>query len=254
MKKLFAIVFIMFFLLTSFNAQAEAADTNPNLDGKITLEFLNQMSSWEELVNTALPIWENSYNNIENKEDFYCIMLIKSIDAPMMLPIYHNEEYIKVGFGGIKLKEIDEDRLFLKYQQIINIYNVSNELQLVLESKILSENNMQFYVYSTNVIECENLATEVGQLVKLKAGTNYWESCYNNGSGNHNVISEDCVVTVNGVAYMDENWTNVVESYYKPYDELVEQEIVISKRRMLHVCTESTDLGWVYAEDALRVD
>lgn len=283
MKKLFAIVLGMALMFSSFTARAEAIsldtqtqstesqisltdsiETKEVEDGKLTLELLQQMSSWEELVNTAIPISDSSYKHIENKEDFYTVMLINGINHKLSLPVYHSAEYISHGLGGIKLKEIDYDRLMQKYQTIIDIYNASDELQLVWNPKILNENYMQVDITSTNVIAMKHPATKVGQQVVLKQGATYWESAWNDGSGKYGIatdtnryIPEDYIVTVNGFAYyLDESRTTIMESYYKPYDELGEQESDIKpwKFRMVHICTETTDLGWVYAEDVVRVD
>ena len=261
MKKKFAIVTLMGILIcSSFYTRVEAADTAKDVaviasetqemeDGKITLEFLNQLSSWEELKNTVLPMAET----YQNKEDFYCVMLIRSLDKPMVSPIYH-DEYIRIGFGGIKLNEIDYNRLMNKYQTIIDIYNASKEIQVGLETRILSESILQVYVSSDNVFYMENTPTKIGQKVFLKPGTTYWESCYNDGSGRQGVVTDNdnSIVRVNGVAYLDENLT-VVGSYYKPYNELGETEVDIntSERRMLHICTEKSELGWIFAENAI---
>ncbi len=260
MKKTSAILIIMTFLLLSVNTQVEAANIpqgeavvtateNQVQDGKITMEFLAQLSSWEELKNTVLPMAET----YQNKEDFYCVMLIRSLDKPMVSPIYHDAEYIKIGFGGIKLNEIDYNRLMNKYQTIIDIYNASKEIQVGLETRI-SESILQVYVSSDNVFYMENTPTKIGQKVFLKPGTTYWESCYNDGSGRQGVVTDNdnSIVRVNGVAYLDENWT-VVGSYYKPYNELGETEVDIntSERRMLHICTEKSELGWIFAENAI---
>ena len=283
MKKLFAIALGMALMFSSFTARAEtisldiqtrspeprfsltdSIETKEVEDGKLTLELIQQMSSWEELVNTTLPISDISWNNIENKEDFYCVMLIESINKRMTVPVYHDEEYISCGLGGISLKKIDYTRLMQKYQEIIDIYNASNNLQVVWETKILNEDYMQVNIKSTNVIDIEHPVTQVGQKAILKNRAIYWESAFNDGSGKYGVatdtnhyIPEDYIVTVNGFAYYsDENRTTISESYYAPYDELGEKEcdIKLWEFRMVHICTETTDLGWVYAEDVVGID
>lgn len=286
MKKLFAMVLvvIMVMLLSSFNVRAETiepskqpqkcdftpsdilipeTDEGEEKDGKITLEFLKQMSSWKELANTVLPIANIDRRKLKG-EDWYSVMLIESLNkAPQTIPIYHDAEYVHLCIGGISLQEIDHDRLMRKYQAIIYIYNASNRLQLVLESKILNEYYMQVDVQSINLMDLEHPATAIGQHVVVKNGAKYWESSWNDGSGRYGIatddnlyIPEDSIVTVNGVSYLDEVRTNVIESYYKPYSEVGDQKVQIetSKRRMLHICTETTDLGWVYAEDVVRIE
>ena len=281
MKKLFAIVLSLTLIFSTFGVRAKSVtfddpplfhtaslNTSAEIDkqkelkdGKLTLEFLEKISSWKELVNTTLPISDN-YDNIENKEDYYSVMLIRSLTKTRRIYIYHDAKYVKATLGGINLKQIDYDRLMKKFQAIINIYNASNELQLVWESKILSENYMQVDVKSTNLIAFDYPAGIVGQQVVLKADSIYWESAWNDGSSRFGIatddncyIPEDHIVTDNGVAYLDKNRANVIKSYYKPYAELGEDEIDINfwKFRMLHICTETTDLGWVYAENVMRV-
>lgn len=280
MKKLFAIVLGLIIIFSTFSVRAEVSAQNTEnispetivsslqtensvkTDGLVTLEFLRQISSWKELTDTVLPIGDE-YQNIENKEDFYVVLMIDAISETNTIPIYHNEEYIKTGVGGIRLKEIDSNRLMLKYRAIIDIYNASNKLQLIFEPIMLDGECMQVDVNSTNVFYLEHLATKLGQHVTLKPNTKYWESAWNDGSGKFGVatdtnmyIPEDGVVTVNGVAYFDETRTNVLESYYVPYNELGGHEINIKyyECRMIHICTETTDLGWVYAEDLLTVE
>ena len=46
---------ICLLLLSSFNVRAEDTTSLPD-DGKVTLEVLEKMSSWEELYNTVHPI------------------------------------------------------------------------------------------------------------------------------------------------------------------------------------------------------
>lgn len=49
-------------------------------DGELTLELLQRTNSWEELVNTTLPISDQGWKKIKNREDYYCVMLIESIN------------------------------------------------------------------------------------------------------------------------------------------------------------------------------
>ncbi len=225
-------------------------------DGELTLELLQRTNSWEELVNTTLPISDQGWKKIKNREDYYCVMLIESINKKMIAHIYHDQEYISVGLGGIKCKEIDCDRLLHKYKEIIRIYNESNKLQLVWETKPLSFDCIQINIESTNVAELERPATMIGQKVVVKEGTVYWQSADNDGTGNFGVITDDdCVATVNGVAYYtDKNCTKIEECIYSTFNELGEKEdvyIETYKFRMLHICTKNSDLGWVYPESCV---
>lgn len=274
MKKLLAIALgtvIMFSSLTARvcaispdTLQAETIKVEEAENGRLTMEFLEQMSSWEELVNTVLPISDIIRNDTENEEDIYCLMLIEGINKKLTAHIYHNEEYVSLGLGGINLEEIDYCRFLRKCQEIIDIYNAYNDLELVWEPQILNEKYMQIDVKSTTAIDMSNPATQMGQKVVIKHDSIYWESAWHDGNGKYGIaadtngyIPENSIVTVNGVAYYsDESRADIVGIYYKPYDELGEQgvDIVSWKIRMLHVCTETTDLGWVYPEDVVRCE
>lgn len=279
MKKIFAgVLCVLIFMLSGYTVQAkdtsfeqdtsqasfedvETKEANVE-DGKLTLELLDQIESWEELIKTGLPISYGDRANIGNKEDRYCVMLLETLNEKNTENVYHNQEYVSVGLGGIKLEEINYDRLLKKYQRIIDIYNESNNLHLVWEVKPLSFNCIQVDIESTNLIELSNTATMVGQKVILKPGTRYWESPLNDGSGeygevnkNNIYIPKDGVVIVNGfVYYKDDTRKKIVESYYKPYNELKNNEcnIVLWNYRMIHICTETMDLGWIYPENVIR--
>ena len=267
MKKIFAIILSITILFPSINARAEVTDDATMVvtsnqsetmevveDGELTIEVLQQISSWDEL--KALL----SFNNKENEEDLYCVMLLKGIDKTHIAPLYHDMEYVGIGLGGIDRKVIDQDRLMKKFQTIIDIYNKSNDLQLVWESKILNDSYMQVDVRSTNLNVLNNPAIELGDIVTVSDDAIYWESSWNDGSGNYGIIRqdnayvpEDNTVIVNGVSYLGTENT-VIESYYKPYNELTDNEVEIKfyERRMLHLCTPNGDLGWVYPEDVRR--
>lgn len=249
--------------ITDAEVNKSSDETIP--DGKLTLELIENYSwSWEEFVNMTLPLEPINYAIIENVEDQYCVMLIRGINSKMdYLPIYHNKEYVNRGFGGLEVKEVQLSRLLTKFHSIINLYNATNEFQLVWEPKMLSEEILQVHVNSTNVEWLEHPAQFIGQKVQLRQGALYWESSWNDGSGKYGIandcnsfIPEDYIVTVNGCSYLDENWTNVTESYYTPYNKLGTQGLSIqtSKRRLLHICTETEDLGWVYAEDVTGIN
>lgn len=275
MKKLFALILcvvMMSGLMVQAEAKSETKETvrtkqeatkNEFKEEKLTNEFFSKISSWQELKKIALPI-SGGYENIENKEDYWCVILIESIDKTVTAPVYHDAEYVSAGLGGISLQEIDYDSLMNKYQKIIDIYNTTHQLQLVWNSEILNENYMQVKVNSTNAIEMNHPVTQIGQKVVLKKGAIYWESAGNDGTGKHGIatdtnyyIPDNYIVTVNGFAYYsDETRTTIKESYHKSYNELGEQEYSIKPQefRMVHICTETTDLGWVNAEDVIRLD
>jgi hypothetical protein len=277
MKKIFAIilmgVIIMHFSLTACaednftrwdipEDSSDDTETEEVEDGKLTLELLEQIESWEELCNKVLPISDVDRANIDNKEDQCCVALIESINVRNKSHVYHDQEYISVGLVGIPMKGMNYNRLIQKYNEIIRIYNESNDLYLVWESKPLSGNCFQINVESTNSIDMRNPATKVGQKVILKPGIKYWESAENDGSGKYDTVTKNNthiprggVVTVNGYAYYTDDSRNTIEElYYRSYSEIGDKEAHIIEPwrfRMLHICTPTTDLGWVYPEDVI---
>lgn len=273
MKRLFATAILIVALLLSSTridpvvVSAHAADITTQSvtqgEEKLTINLLKQMPSWDELVKTALPISNEGYGNIENLEDRYSVLFIRALNEPMVAPIYHNTKYIATMFGGIRLSTIDVGRLMEKFHTITSIYNGSNELQIEIEPTILNDTYMQVNVMSTNTKDLNNPATYIGEKVTLKSGTKYWESSWNDGSGSYGIatddnpqIPDDFEVFVNGVAYLDEDRITILTSNYVPYSELENQEtqIKVWEHRMLHICTENADLGWVYAEDVVSMD
>lgn len=244
------------------DAEANKSSDEVVPDGIITLELIENWSgSWKEFVNATLPIEPVNYAVIENMEDKYCVMLIRAINKKREASIYHNKEFVSCGLGGIQVKEVQLSRLLTKFYGIINLYNEAKEVQLVWEPKMLSEEIMQVDVKSTNLEWLENPARFIGQKVQLRKGAIYWESDWNGGSGKYGIategnssIPEDYIVTVNGCSYMDENWTNTSEFQYVPYNKIgIKGSLIKSwERRLLHICTETIDLGWVYAEDVME--
>lgn len=226
-------------------------------DGKLTLDIIENWSgSWKEFINYTIPTGF-SYSSIESVEDQYCVMLIKGISHTMTAPIYHDGEYVKFGLGGLRVQEIELTRLLCKFHAIIELYNKTNEFDLVWQPKMLSKEIMQVDIESTNVEWIEHPAHTIGEAVQVKQGAKYWESSWNGGSGKYRTVSnsnpyfaEGSVLRVNGVAYLDDSWTNVLSSYYCSYSKLDENTTRIDlSRRMLHLCSGTTDLGWFYAEN-----
>lgn len=260
MKKIIAVLGIVFMLSSTLAVQAEVTtSSNPIPDGRLTLEVLHQMESWEELYNAVHPISEDVLATIESNEDYYCVLLIEEINQRKTIPYSHDEEYVS-SFLDIDLNKIELNRFIPKVAEIISVYNNSNDLHLVWEHWPLNKDYMQIYVDSVNALT--RPATKVGQKVFLKDRTVFWESAQYDGSGKHSKLAdnsfvpEDCIVTVNGYAYY-ENATRLAikDSYYDPFCELNNQEPEILRKqpRMYHVCTEDTDLGWVHVEDIICV-
>lgn len=262
MKKIIATLGIIFVLFSSVAVHAEIkTSSDPIPYGRLTLEVLHQMKSWEELYNAVHPISDDVWDTIEeNKEDYYCVLLIEGINQRKTIPYSHDEEYVSFSLDNIKFEEIDNSRFLLKVAEIISIYNNSNNLHLVWEHWPLNKNCMQIHVDSVNALS--RPATQVGQKVFLKDYTVLWESAQYDGSGKcekvtvNSCVPEDRIVTVNGYAYYEDATRRVIsESYYVPFCEITDQEPEILRKqpRMYHVCTEDTDLGWVHAEDLICV-
>lgn len=73
-------------------AETFTSDNKERVDAKkekFILKLLSLISSWDELINTVLPISDN-YRNIENKEDYYCVVLVRSFIEKMLMAGYHN--------------------------------------------------------------------------------------------------------------------------------------------------------------------
>lgn len=237
---------------------AELISTKPAVpDGKLTLDIIeNWSSSWKEFINYTIPM-NFRYSNIESLEDQYCVMLIEGISHTMTAPIYHDNGYVKFGLGGLRVQEVELGRLLYKFNAIIALYNQTNELDLVWQPQMLSKVIMQVDIESTNVEWIEHPAHIIGEVVQVRQGAKYWESSWNDGSGKYEIVTnsspyfaESSVLRVNGVSYLDDSCTNVLSSYYCPYGKLDEDTTRIDlSRRMFHLCSSTTDLGWFYAED-----
>lgn len=268
MKKLFAFTTLtLSILLSSFTVRAESttltignflteSKSSVNVqetemvedNSTLTIDVIQELS-WEELMNSS--------QSITSQEDKYLSWLINGINKTQTIPAYHDTRYIKYGIGGIALEKVDYDRLMQKFQRVIDLYNDHHDLQLEITPKILNELYLQVNVDSTNLDYLENPVTSVGQLAYLESrsstGAVYWESSQNFGSGkygmatiNNAYIPNDLIVTVNGVAYLDDNG-NVLSSSYG-----TTQEIETIEKRMLHISANGMDLGWVYPTNLTR--
>ena len=75
-KKLIAIFGIIFVLSSALAVRAEiTTSSTPIPDGKITLGFLEQITSWEELYNVVHPILVN----LLNRDLKYCVNSLECI-------------------------------------------------------------------------------------------------------------------------------------------------------------------------------
>ena len=271
MKKFFAFTLTLSILLCSFTVRAE--DTTLNAENSLTESETSVNVQETETVedNSTLTIdvieelfWEelvNKSQSITSEEDKYVSWLINGINKTQTIPIYHDTCYVNYGMGGIALEKVDYDRLMQKFQRVIDLYNHyhDEDLQLEITPKILNELYMQVDVKSANLEYLENPVTCMGQLAHLELrssiGVVYWESSQNFGSGKHGLatinnayIPNDLVVTVNGVAYLDD-YGNIISSSYG-----TTQEIEIWKKRMIHISANAIDLGWVYPTNLTRAE
>jgi len=92
----------------------------------------------------------------------------------------------------------------------------------------------------------------------VEENATYWESSEKGGSGKHNnvtaenpYISEDRVITINGISYLDEDGKILFSTYVEYKDMQGAQAPKIlempegTTKRMYHICTGETDLGWI---------
>lgn len=137
----------------------------------------------------------------------------------------------------LTIKEYSIDLAFDVYNPDDEKYNPSNEYDRFPYHFAAQVNNPGYH---------ENSVTYIGQLAHIELGTIYWESSQNFGSGKSGVVSskniyipDSCLVTVNGVAYLDDNG-NIISSSYG-----TTQKIEFRRKHMLHICANGIDLGWV---------
>ena len=254
MKKFFAVLLVVILLFSS-NTMVWAAELNKEAE-TLTMDFFENESSWDELVNTV-----DNIAVAANDEEWYCCWIINGIRHPQIIPIFHNEPYLSKSYGGIRIKDINQQQFLEKLDYIFNIYNASNHLYLKWKYTVLNEYFMQVDIKSLNADQ--GSATYLGQKVLLKEGSIYWESPEHDGSGKYGVINEmntyipaDRKVLVNGfVYYTNETRETISKTFYTPFEQLSNSTLGINqgKYRMLHICTAETDLGWVWAEDVIPI-
>ena len=118
-KKFLVIVMTLIMLIPVFQLRVKAGG-----EEFLTLEYLQEFQSWDELVNVVQPIINDNYNLIKNNEDYNCIWLIDNINQAKEKNMYSFSRTI------LYFKMLDFDRLMQKFQTIIDCYNRSNEIQL----------------------------------------------------------------------------------------------------------------------------
>lgn len=104
---------------------------------------------------------------------------------------------------------------------------------------------------------------ELGQSFEVQENTIYYQSSDMGGTGRFNIVNStnkyvpsDHMITINGVSYLDKETRRIVKSEYYSYSELM-QHIPISSENvatnvMFHICTPTTDLGWVKSSAIMR--
>ena len=257
MKKTLMVVLSLLIVFLNFGSIAEAMPTEkepkPEFrlvageieEGEITAELLKGFSSWKELYEKLVPIQYKGPNHYKSYEDWHLVNTIEGMERTMTVPVYHNMEYTSFSYGGIDLKKVSYDRIMNKVRELVKIHNkdVPEEWELVMDSRITNDEFLTIELKTKNVLFTP--ATQIGQRVKLKKGTKYWESAYGDGSGRYGILSKDTECNVTGYAYLDENRINIVESYVGNE----KKDIFPWEYRLVHISTNKADLGWVWAED-----
>ena len=239
MKKLFTLLILCIFV-NNFEVRTNAQETAEEDNSYLTIEVIEN-AFWDKLESFNYPV--------KTKEDEYLTMLIDGIREPTnTIPAFGDLPYISLGIGGFREEEIDFDRFAYKCQRIIDLYNHTHNLQLTMEVSMTSSRLLQIEVNSENPDFIDNMVILTGQLAHVKEETKYWESAQNYGSGKYGVTKAR-VVQVNGVAYLNEN-REVQSSYYGKTPRQIERWAP----RMLHICIEDTDLGWVYPTQLTSID
>jgi len=243
MKKLFTLTLILCILVTGLGVRTNAQETVAEDEDNSVLSInVIENAFWEKLEGLNYPV--------RTKEDEYLTWLISGISEPTStIPAFGDLPYISYSMGGLREEDIDVDRFIYKCQRIIDLYNHTHDLQLTMKADFSTSSKMLgIDVRSENPDFIENMVVLTGQLAHVKERTIYWESAQNYGSGK-NGVTDTRVVQVNGVAYLDENG-EVQSSYYGK----TPRQIEMWATRMLHICTEDTDLGWVYPTQLTCID
>ena len=255
MKRFFAIVFIA--MAMCFGTVVPSAYAGENIEkeeevqkeDKITMEFLNQQSSWDELLANMPTIGSNG-----TASDLICETLVFKLANPKWMvradKAYHFEYVINgtVGYGERKLGEQQQ----VKCDKILELYNASNSPKAYLYYNTAGDEH-QVYLYSYPYWITYTRPGKIGDTVFVRTGARYWQSCKSDGSRDYGVITSynSDVFTINGIAYLDDDRSTVVSKYYAPYGEKLDIKIQYDKPVMLHICTSDTDYGWVYADDVI---
>ncbi len=242
MKKLFTLLLVFFICMNSMEIRTNAQEQENAQEDEsyLTVEVIEN-SFWEELESCKYPQ--------KTKEDEYLTWLIEGIRKPTAtITAFGEFPYINLWIGGLKEEDIDFDRFIYKCSLVIDLYNHSHDMELTMISDI-SDSMLGIDVESKNPKFIDNMVTVVGELAFVEKDTIYWESSQHFGSGKSGMIEETKKVYVNGVAYLDKNG-EIISSYYGTDPKQIE----IWAPRMLHICTEGIDLGWIYPTQIAGID
>lgn len=208
-------------------------------------KIIEEATSWEEVMRKMSPML-GSYSYFESHEDFCCALVLDGVDRIVTDPMYPD---VSLSFK-VELKDSDFEELNEKFLKIAELYNASNQLPIELEAKKISDEEFEVNIG----FDVTKPVVTIGQNAIVRADRKFWEKPSMTGSYGNTSNLEIKMVTVNGVAYVDEKG-NVLESYYKPYNQISDKELVIDDRpHMLHICTENTDLGWISEYDVVGID
>lgn len=223
MKKLFTTLLVLVILMTSMSVNAQEQET-PEDQSYLTIERIEN-SFWEVLESCKFPKM--------TKEDEFIAYIIEEIREPKVITGFYDLKVISIRIKNIPDKDVDIDRLVLKCQLIVELYNHYHDLQLTVEKKKFTYSTTDIFIKSEIPDFIKDMVAMTGQLAHVKEGTIYWESSEKYGSGKSGKIKETCVVKVNGVAYLDKNG-NVVFSYYGKKIQPIRKTMMT----MVHICVK----------------
>ena len=226
---------------------------------QITMEFLQEQTSWDTLVRNTKNL---ELNPEEESSDYGCQSLIAILetfqnDNYYEIPeAFHFQYRIAIAGGGFESGDfLDKNE---KYSKIVELYNESNPEKVYLTYQFPCTDTFEYSILTDTYWVDKLKPRNMGEHVILREGASYWESSNNDGSGISNTITGSnvniSVFAINGVAYLNDARESVISSSYSPYGEILEEELDYGKPLMLHLCTDTTDLGWVHADDVISVN
>ena len=187
----------------------------------------------------------------DNHNDFITLLLIDGINQILTDPMYPESKRI----FEVEKKESDLADLRKNLKTLVDLYNDSHDLKIVMYPTSSSEEKFQVEIG----FDLTTPVTMIGQKAIVKPGRKFWNTCYMTeyGSTDSACIPNDKVVVVNGFAYLDEDG-KVLKRYYKPFEEISGDEGVVidvyQPKIMLHICAaDGADLGWISEKDVVGI-